>query len=439
MPTIDDKGKWLQPFASLSGRKTTQPQAELRAAAPKPAVDSLVLSNASTHNKVTLHPSPTESNQALLDLIKNAKRSLHIEVFIWHNDENGREIAEAIRDRIQKAKAKGEPFDVKIMVDSTGLRGGSGGSDDAGIIDLLKSYGADAREFNPDFVSWEAKGVPITHRKLFVADGEKFITGGRNIGNEYLHEKYKVNGQDEPSWHDLFFTVEGDETARIEKEFYENWQRIGGEAPKTLPKPVPADGKAKIQSFVTDPHSGTQDIRAAHTQAIRNAKEEIVAIYPYFSDDKLVKELLDAKKRNPSLKVRVLMPANKEASHEGTIYSILNRETADQLMKAGIEVRLFEGDNVNGKTVPRFSHFKGMLIDNKLLSIGSANGDARTYNSNHELVTMISDESTIKNFQERILNPDWKAAKPLTPKDLEGDSFWNRAKRKALEALDPLL
>lgn len=67
--------------------------------AGKLPVERVVLDNPTYHNQITLHPSADESRQALLDSIKNAKSSFYIETFIWHNDEAGREIAQALIDR----------------------------------------------------------------------------------------------------------------------------------------------------------------------------------------------------------------------------------------------------------------------------------------------------------------------------------------------------
>lgn len=165
-----------------------------------------------------------------------------------------------------------------------------------------------------------------------------------------------------------------------------------------------------------------------------NAEKEIVAIYPYFSDDKLVDALIAAKKKNPALKVKVMMPANKEAGREGQVYTMLNKLTARQLMAAGIEVRMFAGGEVN-----RFSHFKGMVIDQKIVSIGSANGDERTMRSNHELNTVIADTNAAKDFLKQVVTPDWAAAAPVTQADLAADSIWTRIKQNVLEVFDFLL
>jgi cardiolipin synthase len=414
-----------------------------RAFVSAPALDKDVFVAPTGFNQITFHVDPAESKAALLDAIAKAQRSFYIETFIWHDDEAGREIVDALGRRKQAAEAKGEAFDVKVLIDYTGLRGSAGGLSDTKILDRFKEWGIEVKEFARGLVDWKNKKIaPITHRKLYIADGEKFITGGRNIGNEYLNNTYAVkSGNAEQSWHDLLYTVKGAETGRILDEFFENWQLAGGTAPahKPLVIPVLTGGNARIQTVTTNPITGEKDIRAAHTKLIAGAKKEIVAMYPYFSDDTFVNQLIAAKKANPQLSVKVILPSGKEESHEGSIYSALNRETARQLVAAGVEVRMFAGGQVNGQDVQRFSHMKGMVIDGRVLSIGSANADARTYNNNHELNTLIADKGTIDDYMAKIVKPNWAQATPVTLADLGQDGWWARLKQRALEALDFLL
>jgi len=447
-----------------SGAQVVESQGQTMIKKLSKEVDQLLLSNPTVRNQITYHLTPDSSRQALLDAVKDAKKSFHIETFIWHNDDVGNELVEALAKKKTSMKEAGKEFDIKVLIDSIGLRGGSGGSKDSVIVDKLKGHGIDVREFNPKYVSLEAKGVPITHRKLYIADGEKFITGGRNIGNEYLKPTFNGANGIENSWHDLLFTVHGDEAARIQTEFYENWARVGGKVPDVKPTAVPhATGTAKVQTIVTDPHAKTFGIREAHSKAVQNAEKEIVAIFPYFSDDKLVQDLIDAKRANtakradllkaaqnkwdrqaidqavPELDIKVLLPGNKEASREGSMYYHLNQESARQLLKEGIDVRFFDGGKIDGKDVQRFSHFKGMAVDGKLLSLGSANADARTYNANHELNTLISDEKAVKDFFEQVVTPDWNSARKVSLQELENVPMKDKLKQKFYEAVDFLL
>ncbi len=426
-----------------------------------PEVDRLLLGAATTRNAITYHVSPEDSREALLAAIRGAKESFHIETFIWHDDEAGNEIVEALAAKKREAARAGRDFDAKVLIDSIGLRGGSNGAKDTQVIDKLEAQGIEVRIFNSRFISLDAMGVPITHRKLFIADGEKFITGGRNIGNEYLRPSFEGKGGTEASWHDLLYTVHGEEAARVEREFYQNWSLAGGAVPDILPVAKPhATGAARVLSIVTNPHEEVFSIREAHSKAVASAQKEIVAIFPYFSDDRFIAELIAAKEKNaarraalaarartpqeraaflrevPELSIKVLLPGKKEEGSGGLLYPELNMETARQLLEAGIEVRLYEGSEVDGQRVERFSHFKGMAIDGKLLSLGSANADARTYGSNHELNTLIADEKAVKEFYARVVEPDWNSARPVTLEELGQVPWYQRAWRKVLESLD---
>lgn len=418
------------------------PKNEVKVAADRASksLDQLILSRPTTHNIVTYHNGAEESFNAILGALQGAKKSFHVETFIWHDDETGRKLADAIVEKVKSAKAEGKTFDAKVLIDSMGIGGGYG-THDHNIITYLNAHGVDARIFNPRKFSLSAKGhLPLTHRKMYIADGEKYLVGGRNVGDEYFKPTYHMKWGDESSvvnsYHDFLMTVQGDEAARVQGQFYKNWARVGGTVPAELPKPIPAPGgHTKIQTFVTDPLTGEQGVKQAHLDAIANAKHEVMVISPYFADDDLVKALVSAKANNPKLTVKALMPAlgekGKDLNYE------MDMDTSRRLLDAGVEVRLSKGGVENGKTVERFSHFKGMVIDGKLLSIGSANADHRTYNNNHEIINMIGDRQKVKEFQDTIANPDWAAAQPIDQSFLaQNATLGERALRRIGHALN---
>jgi cardiolipin synthase len=402
--------------------------------------EAAVLKNPTLRNKVTFHVNAADSHAAMLESIRTAEKSFYIETFIWHNDATGNEVIQALGDRIKRAEAEGKPFDAKVLIDWFGLRQGTGGASDVEIVQKLRAAGVDTIEFARSYVD-DAKLIPITHRKFYIKDGTSFMTGGRNIGDEYGKATFtNPKGTVEPAWHDLLYTVEGEETGRIIDQFYRNWKRAGGAEPLVKPEIRPSvTGRTKIESFITDPHEKIRTLAKAHLDLVANAEREIVVMYPYLSDDKFVKALVEAKTKNPKLAVKVILPANKEASAEGGVYSLLNKETARQLMKVGIEVRMNAGGELEGKAVNRFSHFKGMVIDRKIVSVGSANGDARTFARNHELNTVIADTKTAADFLAQVADKDWATATPLTQADLKADTVWVRLKQRALELFDFLL
>ena len=100
---------------------------------------------------------------------------------------------------------------------------------------------------------------------------------------------------------------------------------------------------------------------------------------------------------------------------------------------------MYAGPIKNGEAEFLFSHFKGMVVDRQVVSVGSANGDARTFMRNHELNTVIADQKTAEDFLKQVADKDWADASPLTQADLKADTFWTRVKMTALEMFDFLL
>jgi phosphatidylserine/phosphatidylglycerophosphate/cardiolipin synthase-like enzyme len=150
----------------------------------------------------------------------------------------------------------------------------------------------------------------------------------------------------------------------------------------------------------------------------------------------MIQELINAKKRNPKLDIKVMMPGKGERGIPGFLYSNLNMESARQLLEAGIDVRFLSTFKVDGEQVESFSHLKAMAVDGKVLSIGSANGDARTLSQNHELNNLIYDQAATKKFIDEQLEPDWKSAKPVTLAQIEALPFWKKWIFKVLESVD---
>jgi cardiolipin synthase len=420
-------------FRSFAGTGVSSPIAR------PPSADQVVLTRPTTHNRVKLLLSPGETKQALLDAIHQARHSFYIETFIWHDDTAGLEIAKALGERKQQAERLGQPFDAKVLIDSMGVQDQPTGKSGQAIIDLLRSYGVEVQIFNPHYVSLKALGVPITHRKLYISDNISFISGGRNIADEYLNPTWSPKGSPEPAWHDLAYQVTGDETARIVQAFGDDWEKAGGSPLATPAVSHPAlGGSARVQTVVTDPEAHDYEIRAVHAKAIQAAQRQIVAIYPYFSDETLIQELIDAKRAKPNLDIKVMLPDVSEGGVPGW-FRTLHDDVAKRLLTAGIQVRFYGGDLANDHVERRGSHMKALLVDDSLLSIGSANADARSFHDNYELNSLIADPGAIADFEKRVVQPDWAASRPVTIPQLDQLPWYHRLFATVLKWFDFLL
>lgn len=123
-----------------------------------------------------------------LELIAQAKSSLELQYYIFHGDESGRLVTEALLRAAQRGVR------VRILVDDAETVAG-----DEQLLALAGEPHVAIRVFNP----WRyrghigfVRGIEFTfnkarldyrmHNKLFVADGVIALLGGRNIGDQYF-------------------------------------------------------------------------------------------------------------------------------------------------------------------------------------------------------------------------------------------------------------
>jgi putative cardiolipin synthase len=146
-----------------------------------------------------------------LELIAHAQRSLDLQYYIFHGDESGRLVTEALLAAAQRGVR------VRILVDD-----GETVAGDEQLFALAGDPHVAIRVFNP----WHYRGHSSTlrgteylfshsrldyrmHDKLFIADEAVALIGGRNIGEQY----FQVDPGSQYADDDIFVT--GPETAAL--------------------------------------------------------------------------------------------------------------------------------------------------------------------------------------------------------------------------------
>jgi cardiolipin synthase len=368
-------------------------------------------------NDVKLHLDGTKAFNALDSLIRSAKKTFYVETMIFHNDETGQRVA----GELVKDKKRG--VDVKVMVDSIGLNFGPGRNNDPTLLDWMRSQGVDAEVFNKGMIT--RRGVPITHHKLYIADSDRFLTGGVNIGNEY-----------ELDWHDMLVGIEGPAAREAAQEFAINWTRTTGE---TLDIPPPAaiaalrahpPGTAAVGVAVTDPVAHRDEMRTTNLRLINGAKHHIRVQMPYAADDAMMDALKAAARRG--VNVEFLMPSTNDTA----TFGIMNSGEAKDLIAAGVKVRMFGGGTLDGKPVERFSHLKTMIVDDVVAQVGSGNWDYRTFHNNHEFNAYVADPAFIATLKRDLWDKDWREAQPATLEKLDKRPWKEKVQSHFLLSID---
>ena len=224
--------------------------------------------------------------------------------------------------------------------------------------------------------------------------------------------------------HDYLLRVEGPAARDLTAEFESDWN-FAGPAEQVLDPPVsflppaePGAGKATVVVTSRREADRAQEIRKALSRLVAEAKSDIVFAYPYFSDDTFLKELKAAVKRG--VRVRAILPAETDEA----VMRILNPLGANQLWKAGGEIRMYDS---------RFSHAKYLFVDGTKALMGSSNADAITFKYNQEAGLLIEDPAFVTEALTRLAQTDWAASRPPRYEDLHLP--WYKAPKGALYEL----
>jgi putative cardiolipin synthase len=192
---------------SLPGRNFPRPPPVDIAHEPNPALTQPFAAAARAHEGASgfrLYSAGVDGLLLRLELIAQAQSSLDLQYYIFHGDESGRLITEAL----QRAAKRG--VRVRILVDDAESVAG-----DEQLLALAGEPQVAIRVFNPwryrghsslirglEFAFSKSRLDYRMHNKLFVADGAVALMGGRNIGDQY----FQVDPESQFADDDVFVT-----------------------------------------------------------------------------------------------------------------------------------------------------------------------------------------------------------------------------------------
>jgi cardiolipin synthase len=341
---------------------------------------------AQTGNEALLSVSPAETLPAVEQFIQDARHTLWIEMFELGGT-YGKKIVPLILERARAG------VDVRLLLDQVGS-----GSQAKGILPWQQELAAAGVQIVfyklglRDDLHGEHR-LNITHRKLLLADGERAMEGGTNLGTDF-----------DTTEQDLMVRWRGPILGDLYREFGQEWGSMGG---RPLPVPLgpfaPA-GDVDGQVLVTSTPEGRFEIRAAVFDQIDHATQEILCENQYLWDEDLIQHLLAALGRG--VKVRVIVPGGTK---EKLTLSTLNNTALHRLVQAGAQARGF----YNPAIPEAHLHTKYFAVDGRWVCAGSANGDQRSFTDHQELDVASTQPAFVQLMQQRVFEADWaRMSKP---------------------------
>lgn len=355
--------------------------------------------------------STREFASALYKEIDAAKDSIHVQFYIFEDDEFGHLLCEHL-----VAKAK-EGIEVRVIYDSVGCFKIS-----KTFFETMRCAGIYVESFlKVRFPLLTNKVNYRNHRKIVVIDGKVGFVGGCNVADRYL------NGVGWGAWRDTMLLLRGNAVHGLQASFLIDWYFASGtlvSGDRYFPV-LPSDGENLVQVVQSNPVGEVRTILTGMVKAISTARNYLYLQTPYFMPDESF--LLALKSAALSgVDVRLMVPEKADSWLAG----YATRSYLMDIMKAGVKVYLYrEG----------FLHSKTFVCDDYLSSVGSVNLDFRSFYYNFEVSAFVYGKSVARELKEQFLE-DTKACRALTPSGFMAErSFKERCAESVARLFSPLL
>ncbi|MBV9496447.1 MAG: cardiolipin synthase [Acidobacteria bacterium] len=353
-------------------------------------------------NRVEVLKNGVQIFPAMLAAIRNARKTINLEFYIYWDGEIARSFAEALVERARAGVA------VKVILDAVGSATMSGR-----LIDFLRRNGIDLEWYHP--LRWYtlSRLNHRTHRKLLVVDGTVGFSGGVGIADEWLGDADAHN-----HWRDTVVRVEGPVVTQMQFAFMDNWVKSRGELLTGLDyfPAVEPRGTQLTQVIKSSPSEGSSTVKLLYIVSIVSAKKSIWISNAYFVPDRDTIRALEGAVRR-GVDVRVLVPGDH---NDMTVVREASRLHYELLLRRGI--RIFEYQ-------PTMMHAKTMVVDGIWTTIGSSNFDDRSFRLNDEVNVNIYDEG-VASQMEKMFEEDLHRSREITGAKWFRRGLFERVKEK---------
>ena len=364
-------------------------------------------------NEADIYTSGYDFFPALLHAISRAKDHIHIDIFIFNDDELGRLIADALIDKARQG------VEIRLIYNDVGCWKVKNA-----FFERMRDNGINVHPFMPvKFPAFTSKANYRNHRKIIVIDGIVGFIGGMNFATRY------VKGTGKEPWRDTMLKVQGGAVYGLQRAFLIDWYFVD----RTLitdrryypPLHPFLNNNCLAQVVTSSPISEWPDIMQGYVRVLLEAKRYVYMETPYF----LPTETVLFAMRTAALAgvdVRLMIPLHgdsKIVEWAGVSYVL-------ETIEAGVKVLFYEAG---------FNHSKFLVSDDSICTCGSTNIDFRSFEHDFEANVFFYDEGMALRLKKVFLDDETRC-QPFDK--LYGKarfSFWKRLWVSIVRLLSPLL
>lgn len=347
---------------------------------------------------------------SLLEAISQARHHIHLEYFIFEDDQVGNRVAEAL---IRKAL---DGVKVRVMYD------------DVGCWRVKPSFFRRMHQAGIEVHPFLKVRFPVlsnrvnyrNHRKIAIIDGTIGFIGGMNIADRYLH------GLSWGTFRDTSIRIQGMAVQGLQSVFLMDWCFVTGEQiTDTSYFPLQEEkGHSHVQIVSSKPVGRWREVMQGYLHAIANARRYIYIQTPYFMPTEQILTALQTAALS-GVDVRIMLPWKGDIR----VVQMCSRSYLREVMEAGVKVLFYQ---------PGFLHAKTMVIDDLISTVGSTNIDFRSFEYNFEVNAFMYDPSTAIRLKEIFL-ADQAQCTHISSQRWARRSWWRKVEESILRLFAPLM
>ncbi|WP_373481893.1 cardiolipin synthase [Acetobacterium sp.] len=353
-----------------------------------------------------------EMHRANLEAIKTAEKFIFLEYFIVTAGKMYDELMAAL---YEKAAAGVE---VRMMVDEMGS-----------LSTLPKDFYQSCADHHINSIPYNPLSPSLfkfisfrDHRKMTIVDGRVAITGGINIGDEYINEKVRFG-----HWKDMAIRLEGEAVFSLTTMFINMWDYSTGVVSQLEDfkgTAAPVTGKELVMPFCDGPMNARNPAANTYMTIFANAKNYLYLTTPYLIlDTDLTNCILLAARSG--VDVRIITPGIPDKK---LVYATTRAFYGDLLAEG---VRIYEYS-------PGFVHGKVLVTDDQVAIVGSINMDYRSLTWNYECGTWVSGSQTVLDIKADLLDCI-QVSREVLYSDWEKIAFVKKVGQSVLRIMAPLM
>jgi len=339
--------------------------------------------------------------EAELEAIRNAKKNVNLEAYIFHRGKIAQRFIDALSERARAG--------VQVRM----------------VIDALGSFSTPKHYFKPLMdaggrVEWYhalrwnnwTRVNNRTHREMLVVDGEVGFIGGAGIDDQWLFPQHK-----QERWRDTVCRVQGEAVDGLQSVFLENWLNSSGEilvGSEYFPVPSQNGNARALVIDSTPSFGGSTRAHVLYQALIRSAKKAIYITTPYFLPDTSIRDEMVRAIKDRGVEIKIITPGRK-SDHAMTRNS--SRALYGDLLEAGAEIYEYK---------PTMIHAKIMIVDGLWAVVGSTNFDNRSFGINDEVNLAARDAGLATRLTQDFRN-DLAQGRRITHDEWKKRPMWERA------------